>query len=91
MPTRAWRYMLARLAEDLTGPTPIGIFCDIGRAVFGRAVFGRAGPALAGAGSDEELTELMLGGEAWSVACAASPVTTAGAAYIPSVGSPRTS
>ena len=79
-------FLLARLAEDLTGPTPIGIFRDIERAVFGRT-----DPAVAAAASDEALTELRLGGDTWSAARAGSPVTTAGAAYIPSVGSPRTS
>lgn len=68
-------FLLARLAEDLTGPATIGIFRDIERAVFGRA-----GPAVAAAASDEELTELLLGGATWRVARAAGPVTTAGAA-----------
>ena len=56
-------FSLARLAEDPTGPTPIGIFRDVDRPVFGRT-----GPAVAAGASDEELTELMLGGDSWSVA-----------------------
>jgi 2-oxoglutarate ferredoxin oxidoreductase subunit beta len=56
-------FSLARLAEDPTGPTPIGIFRDVERPVFGRT-----GPAAAVAASDEELSELMLGGDTWSVA-----------------------
>jgi 2-oxoglutarate ferredoxin oxidoreductase subunit beta len=56
-------FSLARLAEDPTGPTPIGIFRDVERPVFGRT-----GPAVAAAASDEELTELMLGSDTWSVA-----------------------
>jgi hypothetical protein len=31
-------------------------------------VFGRTGPAVAASASDEELTELMLGSDTWSVA-----------------------
>jgi 2-oxoglutarate ferredoxin oxidoreductase subunit beta len=56
-------FSLARLAEDPTGPTPIGIFRDVDRPVFGRT-----GPAVAAGASDEELTELMLGSDTWSVA-----------------------
>jgi 2-oxoglutarate ferredoxin oxidoreductase subunit beta len=56
-------FSLARLAEDPTGPTPIGIFRDVERPVFGRT-----GPTVAAAASDEELAELMLGGDTWSVA-----------------------
>jgi 2-oxoglutarate ferredoxin oxidoreductase subunit beta len=56
-------FSLARLAEDPTGPTPIGIFRDVDRPVFGRT-----GPAVAASASDEELTELMLGSDTWSVA-----------------------
>src|SRR6478735_6606227 len=47
-------FSLARLAEDPTGPTPIGIFRDVDRPVFGRT-----GPAVAAGASDAELTELM--------------------------------
>jgi 2-oxoglutarate/2-oxoacid ferredoxin oxidoreductase subunit beta len=55
-------FSLARLAEDPTGPTPIGIFRDVERPVFGRT-----GPAVAAGASDEELAELMLGADTWSV------------------------
>src|SRR5690349_18382152 len=56
-------FSLARLARDPTGPTPIGIFRDVQRPVFGRT-----GPVVAAGASDEELTELMLGSDTWSVA-----------------------
>jgi 2-oxoglutarate ferredoxin oxidoreductase subunit beta len=56
-------FSLARLAEDPTGPTPIGIFRDVERPVFGRT-----GPPVAAAANDEELAELMLGSDTWSVA-----------------------
>jgi 2-oxoglutarate ferredoxin oxidoreductase subunit beta len=56
-------FSLARLAEDPTGPTPIGIFRDVDRPVFGRT-----GPTVTAAASDEELTELMRGSDTWSVA-----------------------
>ena len=56
-------FALARLAEDPTGPTPIGIFRDVDRPVFGRT-----GPPVVAAASDEELAELVLGGDTWSVA-----------------------
>ena len=56
-------FSLARLAEDPTGPTPIGIFRDVDRPVFGRT-----GPRSPQAANDEELAELMLGGDTWTVA-----------------------
>ena len=57
-------FSLARLAEDPTGPTPIGIFRDVERPVFGRS-----GPSgRHGAATEVELTELLLGGDTWSVA-----------------------
>ena len=56
-------YSLARLADDPTGPTPIGIFRDVRRPVYGR-----------GAGSEEdtssesELDELLHAGDTWTIA-----------------------
>ena len=38
-------FSLARLAEDPTGPTPIGIFRDVERPVFGRTAPGAPSPA----------------------------------------------
>ena len=55
-------FSLARLAEDPTGPTPIGIFRDVQRHVYGRAGVVRPEPA-----SDEELAELLMSGETWTV------------------------
>ena len=65
-PTRAdpgLAFSLARLAEDPTGPTPIGIFRDVERPVFARS-----GPPVAASASDQELADLMLGGDTWTVA-----------------------
>ena len=56
-------FSLARLAEDPTGPTPIGIFRDVERPVYGRG--GRVSPESA---SEEQLSELLLSGDTWTVA-----------------------
>jgi 2-oxoglutarate ferredoxin oxidoreductase subunit beta len=56
-------FSLARLADDPTGPTPIGIFRDVDRPVFGRV-----GPPAQTTASTEELSELLLGADSWSVA-----------------------
>jgi 2-oxoglutarate/2-oxoacid ferredoxin oxidoreductase subunit beta len=55
-------YSLARLAEDPTGPTPIGIFRDVERHVYGRAGIVRDELP-----SDGELGELLQSGETWDV------------------------
>jgi 2-oxoglutarate ferredoxin oxidoreductase subunit beta len=55
-------YSLARLAEDPTGPTPIGIFRDVERHVYGRA-----GAVREELPSDEELGELLHSGQTWNV------------------------
>ena len=50
------------LAEDPTGPTPIGIFRDVERPVYGRGErFSTT------AGSEEDLGELLVAGETWTV------------------------
>jgi 2-oxoglutarate/2-oxoacid ferredoxin oxidoreductase subunit beta len=56
-------FALARLAEDPTGPTPIGIFRDVQRHVYGRAE-----TVSSEAASTSELDELLLGGDTWTVA-----------------------
>jgi 2-oxoglutarate ferredoxin oxidoreductase subunit beta len=55
-------FSLARLAEDPTGPTPIGIFRDVQRAVYGRE--GRVPPEPAG---EDQLGELLVSGDTWAV------------------------
>ncbi|MDQ6818563.1 MAG: 2-oxoacid:ferredoxin oxidoreductase subunit beta [Actinomycetota bacterium] len=55
-------FSLARLAEDPTGPTPIGIFRAVERPVFGRP--SRVRHEAAG---EEELAELLAGGDTWTV------------------------
>ncbi len=55
-------FSLARLAEDPTGPTPIGIFRDVERPVFGRTA-----PAAEPA-NEQELSQLLLGSDSWTVA-----------------------
>ena len=55
-------FSLARLAEDPTGPTPIGIFRDVERPVFGRTARERAQTA-----SEAELSELLFSADSWTV------------------------
>jgi 2-oxoglutarate ferredoxin oxidoreductase subunit beta len=55
-------FSLARLAEDPTGPTPIGIFRAIERPVFGRGHV-NVEPA-----SEDKLGELLHSGDSWTVA-----------------------
>ncbi len=55
-------FSLARLAEDPTGPTPIGIFRDIERPVYGRT-----GRVATETPSGEQLGELLLSGDTWTV------------------------
>jgi len=57
-------FSLARLANDPTGPTPIGIFRSVSRPVFGRG-------AVAGvnqAAGDEQLSDLLHGADTWTIA-----------------------
>jgi len=54
-------FSLARLADDPSGPTPIGVFRDVQRPVFGRA------PMREEAASDGELAELLLAGDTWTI------------------------
>ncbi len=61
-PDSGLAYSLARLAEAPTGPTPIGIFRDVARPVYGRGErFSTT------AGSEEDLSELLVAGETWTV------------------------
>ena len=55
-------FSLARLADDPTGPTPIGIFRDVQRPVYGRGGAVRTEPA-----TEDELADLLLGGDTWTV------------------------
>jgi 2-oxoglutarate/2-oxoacid ferredoxin oxidoreductase subunit beta len=56
-------FSLARLADEPTGPTPIGVFRSVARPVFGRGGEVAADPA-----SEAQLAELLLGGDTWTVA-----------------------
>ena len=56
-------FSLARLAEDPTQPTPIGIFRSVNRAAYGRGDSVRPEPA-----SEVELEDLLLRGDTWTVA-----------------------
>jgi 2-oxoglutarate ferredoxin oxidoreductase subunit beta len=56
-------FSLARLAEDPSGPTPIGIFRSVQRPVFGRTE--RVAPEAA---SEDQLAELLVAGDTWTVA-----------------------
>jgi len=62
-PDPSLAFSLARLAEDPTQPTPIGIFRAVERPVYGRGGGVRPEPA-----SEAELEELLLRGDTWTVA-----------------------
>jgi 2-oxoglutarate/2-oxoacid ferredoxin oxidoreductase subunit beta len=53
-------FSLAKLAETPTAPTPIGIFRAVDRPVYRNR--GTAEPA-----SDEQLTDLLMAGDTWTV------------------------
>jgi 2-oxoglutarate ferredoxin oxidoreductase subunit beta len=55
-------FSLARLADNPTVPTPIGIFRQVQRPVFGRSSLVRETPA-----TDIELSDLLLGADSWTV------------------------
>jgi 2-oxoglutarate/2-oxoacid ferredoxin oxidoreductase subunit beta len=55
-------FSLARLADDPTVPTPIGIFRQVERHVYGRGGPDRTTPA-----TDVELSDLLLGADSWTV------------------------
>jgi 2-oxoglutarate ferredoxin oxidoreductase subunit beta len=55
-------YSLARLADDPTGPTPIGIFRHVHRPVYGRGA--GAGQATS---SEAEFDELLHAGDTWTI------------------------
>jgi 2-oxoglutarate ferredoxin oxidoreductase subunit beta len=55
-------YSLVRLAEDPSGPTPIGIFRSVDRPVFRRAQDGAEAP------SQDQLSRLLFTDDAWTIA-----------------------
>ena len=55
-------FSLARLAEDPSGPTPIGIFRDVERAVYGREGRVALEPAAV-----EDLGDLLVAADTWTV------------------------
>jgi len=55
-------FSLARLADDPSQPTPIGIFRSVERPAFGRN-----GTPLPAPASESELEELLLRGDTWTV------------------------
>jgi 2-oxoglutarate ferredoxin oxidoreductase subunit beta len=62
-PDGSLAYSLARLADDPSGPTPIGIFRDVRRHVYGRGGGSGREPS-----SEAELGELLHSGDTWTVA-----------------------
>jgi 2-oxoglutarate/2-oxoacid ferredoxin oxidoreductase subunit beta len=62
-PDSGLAFSLAKLSEDPTGPTPIGIFRDVKRPVYARADHVSAGTA-----SVAQLDELLMSSDAWTVA-----------------------
>ncbi len=61
-PDSGLAFSLAKLAEDPTGPTPIGIFRDVERPVYGRN--GHVSPQTPG---EDQLAELLMSGDTWTV------------------------
>ena len=55
-------FSLARLADDPTVPTPIGIFRQVERHVYGRG-----GPVRTTPATDVELSDLLLGADSWTI------------------------
>jgi 2-oxoglutarate ferredoxin oxidoreductase subunit beta len=55
-------FSLARLADNPTVPTPIGIFREVQRHVYGRGGAVRSQPA-----TEVELADLLLGADSWTV------------------------
>jgi 2-oxoglutarate ferredoxin oxidoreductase subunit beta len=56
-------FSLARLADDPTGPPPIGVFRSVERPVYGRG-----GEVAAEPPSIDQLSELLVTGDTWTVA-----------------------
>jgi 2-oxoglutarate ferredoxin oxidoreductase subunit beta len=56
-------FSLAKLAEDPTGPTPIGIFRDVERPVYGRT-----GRVASEPPTEDQLAKLLLSSDTWTVA-----------------------
>jgi 2-oxoglutarate ferredoxin oxidoreductase subunit beta len=55
-------FSLARLADNPTVPTPIGVFRDVQRPVYGRTAVPRRSTA-----TEVELADLLLGSDSWTV------------------------
>jgi 2-oxoglutarate/2-oxoacid ferredoxin oxidoreductase subunit beta len=61
-PDPSLAFSLARLADDPTVPTPIGIFRDVQRQMYGRG-----GPVRTAPATEVELADLLLGSDSWTV------------------------
>jgi len=55
-------FALAKLSNDPSGPTPIGVFRDVERPVFGRMASQAQPP------TEEDLSQLLLAGATWTIA-----------------------
>ncbi|MBV9339241.1 MAG: 2-oxoacid:ferredoxin oxidoreductase subunit beta [Solirubrobacterales bacterium] len=55
-------FSLARLADNPTVPTPIGVFREVHRPVYGRGGTVRGTPA-----TDVELADLLVGSDSWTI------------------------
>ncbi len=55
-------FALAKLSDDPTSPTPIGVFRDVSRPVYGRSA------ERPDAASEDELASLLHGSDTWTVA-----------------------
>ncbi len=65
-PNPSMAFSLAHLSERPSGPTPIGIFRDVERAVYGEATTRELEAARAGVGTDD-LDSLFRSGDTWTV------------------------
>ena len=65
-PNPSMAFSLAHLSERPSGPTPIGIFRDVERAVYGEATTGELEAARDGVGTDD-LDSLFRSGDTWTV------------------------
>jgi 2-oxoglutarate ferredoxin oxidoreductase subunit beta len=59
-------FALAHLAERPTGPTPVGVFRSVARPAYAQGLHEELEDARASVG-DEELAELLSGGDSWTV------------------------
>jgi 2-oxoglutarate/2-oxoacid ferredoxin oxidoreductase subunit beta len=65
-PDGGWAFELAQLAQQPTGPTPVGVFRSVKRPVYGAGLAAELADARSKVG-DDELERLLHSGETWTV------------------------